>query len=1203
MRRKRKGAFTLYFAVIFMSILLIGLSLVDFARVNVYKTQAQRALEITTNSLMTKYSKPFQENYGFFMSEKGNVSGRADFLIKENFKAGSLKDGTLAVSAIDMNAAETKEQILEYMKYRGPLVVVSKIYTMFSSIKSIISTGDKFSDRLETELSNADFLEALDEYRYYVHGWTINPNDFGYIYIKNDKEAGTNGYFVRAMMDFASDNPYKPHIDMTDGKKFKNDVPKASGLEEYMVHLERIKRSEQSIKDWEEKNRSKLSAVAHEHDQIIKSMYEHLVIMKDGGHQDLDNQMDQLKALAIHSKFPDITDLKVEDYEYLREDSFIRQMPEYVKKYEYYVRSLPPDERSRYTLTGAETEWVAICTELNYDLYQLGEGFFYSSYYIEKMYEAYTGIQTANAKALDRFNKLSKYLEEYKQYIKKEIQSLNPSQGKEQDADYLATTLPKLEDRLKMAELMGEQIKKIKDKKNLFRENRKLLEQLTKEICIPKWMQWSTSGYTYYRPAYDYEEYDQGTPLGDWSAEYVRIYSETSNKFYPAKKELKDDLRTIEKLEKAIYGLNPAFRNRDFDLEKHKKVREEYAENVKQLHVDLSYDQIFSGRKESEDKTKAKGESAANPFKEALRIVGDMFKQLFDFGTNKKLEEDEVKKLPSYIYKNEGKDMKPDEGAFKAEFGGSKKLKKAGKSLKSWLKAIKDIGESFDRLASDPLGTIYVNEYIMTAFRSAVTGEGEYKDQINLRFQKKELNPKEDKLKLNSEIEYVIGGQSSDKDNNAHVAGKILALRVFPNLLYVLMNTDTNSIVSALASAITAFFPPLYFLVYIILAILWAVIESVVDVFVLRHGERIAFMKMPGEFMLSPKGFAEFAQVLAKIAVNKVQDNLKKAISNTIDDVEQYISDLGKEYIEKATNELLGYLDKKTEAKQKQIYEYVRNKYGSIETSLASAEASIDNYISSMVGSYAVKAEEARALGREFNLISKDGLMDSTIKKAVDYTAKANMGTVVTLVNEKLEKLLPGFKGTSEEMIKIIKDDNLIRQEIKKQLDKLRKAAEEKLTENVIKPLAKDMLVRKEELRGDLESYLNEKIDLGAEKIQKYLDEKIANVLNSDSIKSTNTTEKSNSFFKLGYEDYLRIYLFFVAEDEKMFRILDLIQLREGKEVNNYMAGIRFELGLEVPYAFLPRLISIAKKQSSAIDLNEKDYTKATFQLRSVAGY
>ena len=117
MGRKRKGAFTLYFGVIFMSVLLIGLSVMDFARMNVYKTQAQRAMEITANSLITKYDKSFQENYGLFMAPSNNLQERADFLMKENFQAGSLSGAEKSFRPVSMNAAEVKEQILEYMKF------------------------------------------------------------------------------------------------------------------------------------------------------------------------------------------------------------------------------------------------------------------------------------------------------------------------------------------------------------------------------------------------------------------------------------------------------------------------------------------------------------------------------------------------------------------------------------------------------------------------------------------------------------------------------------------------------------------------------------------------------------------------------------------------------------------------------------------------------------------------------------------------------------------------------------------------------------------------------------------------------------------------------------------------------------------------------------------------------------------------------
>lgn len=1202
MKRRRKGAFTLYFGVVFMSILLVGLSLLDFARVNVYKVQAQRAMDLTTDSLITKYNKAFQEKYGFFMSERENVAGRAEFLLKENFQAGSLNSSSKRVNAVTMNAAETKEQIMEYMKYRGPLIAISKIYTMFSSIKSILSTGDKFSGRMDTELSNADFLEALDEYRLFIHGWTPHPIQHGYLYLGELKDSSdTNGYCVMSWTDFEKNNPYKPHIDMSDGNKFLN--IKYFRPEHYNIEIAKIKKTEKELQLWIDSHLGKMAAAAKEHDEIIEAMYGHLKLMKEGGTEGLDEQMDALNAMTIKIdlEFPTEEKLTLEDYQSVNDMENFYTMSLYAKRFEEYIQTLPKEDISGGAITGAETDWIKMSIELNQKIDRMVLSYGNLAIFVDKYYRFFTGLIESNKHAKDKLREVAENLEEYKKYCRKEMASMDPSEGKEQDADYVAATLPILEDRLQMAELMEEQIQKIRGQENLFDQNINILNEMIDSMVMVDFWDWVTEKHRFYRADTYYGEESERNV--DNIIKEIKDMAILGEKYYLKEKIMFTSFETTERCAELLFNDKRLVKEGEYDVEKHNQKQVEYAKNCESLHVDFTNEQLFGGRKETIEKTKQTAERAGNPLKKALRVVGDMFESLFSFGSGKSLEKDQIKKLPSYIYEHQGEDEKPSDEVFEAEFEGKKKLKKMGGKVKSWLRAIKDIAESFDRLTSDPLGTIYVNEYIMTAFRSSVTGQGDYKDQINLRFQKKDDNPKAKDLKLESEIEYVLGGQHSDNDNNANVAGKILALRVFPNLLYVLINGDTNAIVSSLAAAITCFFPPLYPLVYFLLAVLWAIIESVVDVLVLRQGERIAFMKVQGEFMLSPSGFAEFARVLAKIAVSKAQNELKGAISDTMDDVEQYVSDLGTEYIKKATGKIMELVDDKSEGMQKKVEEFVRGKYGSVEASIASAEKSIDNYISSVVGSYAVQVEKARAAGEDIGLIDTDNLMNTAIKKAVGYTANANMAYVKKLVDEKLKEYLPKAYGTAEDIIKKIKEDGAIRAEIDKQLQKLREELEEKLTEHVIKPLTEDMIARKNELRGEVESYLNEQIDIGAEKMQKYLDSKIANVLNSDSIKATNTTEKSNSFFKLGYEDYLRIYLIFVPEDEKMFRILDLVQLREGKEVNNYMAGVKIEMDLDIPYAFLPRLIAIAKKQSSAITANEEDFKKATFNLRSVAGY
>lgn len=1197
MGRKRKGAFTLYFGVIFMSVLLIGLSVLDFARMNVYKVQAQRAMEITANSLITKYDKSIQDNYGLFMSPSEKVAERAGFLMKENFQAGSLSGADKKFQAVRMNAAEVKEQILEYMKYRGPLIAVSKIYSMFSSLKSISSSGDKFSDRLDTELSNADFLEALNEYRYYLHGWTFEDRDpdeegknqyIDYKYIaQNPKDA--NGYFVRSFIDFAAENPYEPYIDMNNRSLFR-DALTDFDVDGYAAHYE-------SGHHWEGANRmeeitvlTQVSGDMHDHDWEMAAFLAVLEDKKAEGAEGLDEKIDALKEYGVHDAYPDLMQLahfSMYDYQDYINDNKMFSLLKLLEYYVQYYEAQTEEEKEQET-TPIDTDLIQslryIDVGLNEDARWLERGIRLT----QKNYRILEGLKASNKEAQKKLKDVAKYLNDYEASVRHEQANLGGA--REKDPNYVAKTEPMLEDKLEMIALMREKLQKVQAKAdNKFDENIRLLDEMIKKLCVPEY------------PTYGSVEYYEIT-ADNLETVMLKEMVKNHGKMKSTQPLLKQRVELIKKV-----GKNAS---NTFDKEGFLALQKKYLENCQNMHIDFNKEQLFNQVEGSGESTKKTSQGASGSFSKLMSIAKKIVDDIFSFGSGKELTEEEYHALPSYQYFHGTADEEPDTDVYGSDTGSSKGNKKAAESSKGWVNGIKNVFESFKRLAQDPLGMIYVNEYIMTAFRSSVTGKGDYKDQINLRFQDKKENPKADALKLESEIEYIISGESSDSANNKDIAGKILMLRVLPNLLFVLTNGETNGLASALASAISAAFPPIYPLVYIVICVLWALAESAVDIFVLRLGQKVAFLKCTGDFMLAPSGIAELVKIFAKATIDSAANAVKNGINEGLDAIDDYatqkVQDLeqhAKDYIKKQVDRIADKVGDKL--KVDEIEEYVVGKYKTVESAISDLEKSIDNYVQAVVGKYLVEVEKFRQEGLDLGLIDKDGLVNTAITKRLEYAAQANLGdTIMSLLKQKLKEALSPTMPSAMEIAERIKQDGAIKPLLDAKKEELRKKMEEKLDEYVFDPINEELKEQKDKVKGEVSNYLNSKVDQGAQELQKYYDENIHSAL-SEAVGSgsVDTTEKANSGFKLGYEDYLRIYLIFTEEDAKMFRILDLVQLRENKQLNSYMAGVRLEVGFNVPYLFLPRLIQIAKKQSSAITVNESDYERVDFRLRAVAGY
>ncbi|RRD95054.1 hypothetical protein EII17_04595 [Clostridiales bacterium COT073_COT-073] len=1245
MKRKRKGAFTLYFGVVFMSVLLIALSVLDFARMEVYKAQAQRAMELTSNSLITPYDKAFQENYGFFMSPNGKLKEKVQFMLEENFQNGKADYSRSKIKPIAMGPAEVKEQILEYMKFRGPLVAVSKLYSMFSSMESILSNSDNFDERMETEISNADFLEALNNYRYFVQGWTFHEERPEYKYIRDDSSEAmrlekktvyseqpnglfksydiafpnlnrTNSYFIRSFTDFVNDNPYAPYMNMGDTNLFRNawddfDIERYSyaidhngtpdAIANLTLHIGYLGSDE-----------------AYEHDQIMTMLWKELIDRKENGEEGLEKQIELLDELRYDRfEYEEMDKKTVQDYEDLDIFRLYTNMGYYMTRYMDYYFNRREEE--------LEWDFVVIDTDGMKDLGAFNLALNMDAYYYnsimdltEKNFRILTGLKAANKKAKEKLKKVAENLEAYKQQVRKEMTQVAGSDAK--DPNYVASVQPKLEDKLEMIQLMEERLQKVQSE-NKFDENIDLLDQMIKKLIVPIvapyeefWDNFDLKSLRYYElPVAHFSDQERRSiPLQQENA--LKLTRELSqDEMMPEKSFAEIQARSIALAE--VTGASFDWYDPDAPLEKPKfdkegflKLKAQYDENCRNMHIDFNKEQLFVQTLDSGsgEKPETIAEKGSGSLKDFMKAAGKVFDTLFSFGSGKEISEEEFKKLPSYIYFYGGEDPGYDEGVFEADTGGTDNTKDTGKSSQSWFGAIKNMVKSFKNLAKDPLGTIYVNEYIMTAFHSSVTGVGEYESQINLKFQDKTKYPEKKDLPLEAEIEYVINGDRSDPSNNKSMSNDIIMLRVIPNLLFVLMNSETNALASALASAISAIFPPIYPLVYLVIVVLWAIAESVVDVFVLRSGQRVAFMKTPSEFMLSPSGFPELAKVLAKAAVNHVAEAAKSGISEGLEQMDRYVTELSqraKDYIKRQADKLANKLGA-DEVESSMIYEFVNEKYQMVEQAVNDYEKSIDIYVETVVGKYIVKVEKDKAKGILTGetdiqeLIEESG---SQISKSLMKAVEENADQVIPLINQKLkQELNPNISG-SQDILNKLKSDPSIRVGIDKGKDALREKLEQKLEEVVFGPLENEFAEQKDRIKSELQNYLNSQVDLGAEQLQEFIGDSIKDVFSDTP--EISKTEQSTSFFKLGYEDYLRIDLLFTPEDAKLMRVLDLIQLREKKQISKYMAGVEMDLGFKIKYLFLPRMIQIAKKQSDAIDLRESDYEWVDFRLRSVAGY
>lgn len=130
------------------------------------------------------------------------------------------------------------------------------------------------------------------------------------------------------------------------------------------------------------------------------------------------------------------------------------------------------------------------------------------------------------------------------------------------------------------------------------------------------------------------------------------------------------------------------------------------------------------------------------------------------------------------------------------------------------------------------------NEYLVTHF-------GDY------------TNIKE-KSALSYELEYLIGGETCDKDNLYDVIDQLLLIREGSNLIYLLSDTEKRQEAYQMAIGIVGFtgMPVLITVTQFLILGAWAFGEAVLDVRALLAGKKVALLKSKDSFKMSLQGLA-----------------------------------------------------------------------------------------------------------------------------------------------------------------------------------------------------------------------------------------------------------------------------------------------------------------------------------------------------------
>ena len=214
---KRRGAISVFLVVVLVPMLVMSATMVDVSRVNLGNAMAVSAGDLTANTVLTNYDYQLKKMYGLLASSnntkdfldkmegfycdtimaggidkdtattwakqlRGNVSSTdlQNIAVEENsFKLNVLqgKNGSL------MNPAITKTQIVNFMKYRGPVNMGTSIFDAVNLFKSMGKKTDMVEKKNEYYEEHAKIIEECQKARdcignYEKEAGISQPEDF-----------------------------------------------------------------------------------------------------------------------------------------------------------------------------------------------------------------------------------------------------------------------------------------------------------------------------------------------------------------------------------------------------------------------------------------------------------------------------------------------------------------------------------------------------------------------------------------------------------------------------------------------------------------------------------------------------------------------------------------------------------------------------------------------------------------------------------------------------------------------------------------------------------------------------------------------------------------------------------------------------------------------------------------------------------------
>lgn len=177
-----------------------------------------------------------------------------------------------------------------------------------------------------------------------------------------------------------------------------------------------------------------------------------------------------------------------------------------------------------------------------------------------------------------------------------------------------------------------------------------------------------------------------------------------------------------------------------------------------------------------------------------------------------------------------------------------------------------DITNSFaldNSFVNDLVEQLLLNQYQMDFFNEFTQCDTQKADNNSKLNEENAANSKETSSEtkagdvqaktLQYELEYIISGHKTDKENLGSVATKLILLRTLMNFVYVYTDKEKNATAYATAAALVGFtcLAPLVTLIKTVILFVWAMVEALVDTYALLDGRSVPLFKSKSTFKVT----------------------------------------------------------------------------------------------------------------------------------------------------------------------------------------------------------------------------------------------------------------------------------------------------------------------------------------------------------------